>query len=67
MKKTRTLDFNAIIGQVAYSEVGNNSLYFLDHKIVYKRQRRKKIITLFKSFRDLWSQSKQKKNYPLAY
>ncbi len=36
----------------------NKSLYFLDHKIIYKRQKRKKIITLFKSFRDLWSQSK---------
>ncbi len=36
----------------------NKSLYFLDHKIIYERQKRKKIITLIKSFKDLWSQSK---------
>ena len=38
--------------------VMNNSLYFLDHKIIYQRQKRKKIKTFLKSFRDLWSQSK---------
>ena len=38
--------------------VVNKNLYFLDHKIIYQRQKRKKIKTFLKSFKDLWSQSK---------